>query len=59
MIRIITFLKSKEARRYLENAKEILRKAPFEDNTYTDIKSVQEAYGTSYFTILKTIHAVI
>ncbi|NWF75126.1 MAG: DUF5618 family protein [Nitrospirae bacterium] len=45
----------KEAIRYLENAKEILRKASIEDNTYTDIKTVQEACGTAYLAILKAI----
>lgn len=37
----------KEAQRYLNNAKEILKKAPIEDNRYTDIKYVQEACGTT------------
>ncbi|MEW6006864.1 MAG: DUF5618 family protein, partial [bacterium] len=32
----------KESLRYLSNAKEILRKAPIEDNNYTDVKYVQE-----------------
>ena len=45
----------KEALRYLNNAKEILRTAPIEDNTYTDIKPVQEACGTAYLAILKAI----
>jgi hypothetical protein len=45
----------KEALRYLENAREILRKAPIEDNTYTDVKYVQEACATAYLSILKTI----
>jgi hypothetical protein len=33
----------KEALRYLNNAKEILRTAPIENNTYTDVKPVREA----------------
>ncbi|MBU4321168.1 MAG: DUF5618 family protein [Nitrospinae bacterium] len=33
----------REAIRYFENAKELLSKSPIEDNTYTDIKYVQEA----------------
>jgi len=45
----------KEALRYLNNAKEILKKAPIEDNTYTDVKPVQEACGTAYLAVLKAI----
>ncbi len=45
----------REAIRYLENAKEILKKVPIEDNTYTDIKPVQEACGTVYLAILKAL----
>ncbi|MEW6571749.1 MAG: DUF5618 family protein [Nitrospirota bacterium] len=45
----------REAIWYLENAREILRKAPIEDNTYTDIKPVQEACNTAYLAILKAI----
>ena len=45
----------KEALRYLQNAKEILRKAPIEDGRYADIKHVQEACGTAYLAILKAI----
>jgi len=45
----------KEALRYLNNAKEILRKASIEDNTYIDIKPVQEACGSAYLAILKAI----
>lgn len=45
----------REAIRYLENAKELLSKSPIEDNTYTDIKYVQEACGTAYLAILKAI----
>ena len=44
-----------EALRYLDNAKEILRKAPIEDDTYADVKYVQEACGTAYLAILKAI----
>jgi len=33
----------KEVLRYLENAKELLKTVQIEDNTYTDIKPVQEA----------------
>jgi hypothetical protein len=45
----------REAIRYLNNAKEILKSAPIEDNTYTDIKPVQEACGTAYLAVLKSI----
>ena len=45
----------KEALRYLENAREILKAVPVEDNTYTDVKPVQEACGTAYLAVLKAI----
>ena len=45
----------KEALRYLENAKEILKSVPIEDNTYTDVKPIQEACGTAYLAVLKAI----
>jgi hypothetical protein len=45
----------KEALRYLQNAKELLKKAPVEDNRYTDVKYVQEACGTAYLAVLKGI----
>jgi hypothetical protein len=45
----------KEALRYLQNAKEILRKAPIEDGRYADIKHVQEACGTAYLAVLKAV----
>lgn len=45
----------KEAIRYLNNSKEILENASIEDNTYLDIKPVQEACGTAYLAILKAI----
>ncbi|MFN3396386.1 MAG: DUF5618 family protein, partial [Thermodesulfovibrionales bacterium] len=44
-----------EAMRYFENAKELLSKSPIEDDTYTDIKYVQEACGTAYLAVLKAI----
>ena len=49
----------KEALRYLENAKEILKKAPVEDSTYTDVKYVQEACATAYLAVLKAIDAYL
>lgn len=45
----------KESLRYLQNAKEILKKAPIEDKRYADVKYVQEACGTAYLAILKAI----
>jgi hypothetical protein len=45
----------KEALRYLNNAKEILKTVPVEDGTYTDIKPVREACGTAYLAILMAI----
>jgi len=46
----------KEALRYLKNAKEILKSVPIEDNTYIDIKPVQEAFATAYLAILEAIN---
>ena len=45
----------KEALSYLQNAREILEKAPIEGNRYDDVKYVQEACGTTYLAILKAI----
>jgi len=45
----------KESLRYLNNAKEILRFAPIEDDAYTDEKYVREACGTAYLAVLKAI----
>jgi len=45
----------KEALRYLGNANEILKTVQVEDNTYTDVKPVQEACGTAYLAVLKAI----
>jgi uncharacterized protein (UPF0332 family) len=45
----------KEALRYLNNAKEIFRSAPIEDNAYADVKPVQEACATAYLAVLKAI----
>lgn len=49
----------KEALRYLLNAKEILARIPIEDNDYTDIKPVREAFGTVYLAILEAINGVL
>ena len=45
----------REALRYLNNAREILKSVPVEANTYTDLKPVQEACGTAYLAVLKAI----
>ena len=47
---------NKEALRYLNNAREILKSVPVEDNTYTDIKPVREALGTAYLAVLEAIN---
>ncbi len=49
----------KEAVRYLNNAREILKSVPIEDNTYTDVKSVGEAFGTAYLAVLEAIDEVL
>jgi hypothetical protein len=49
----------KEALRYLNNAKEILRDIPVENGTYTDIKRVREAFGTAYLAVLESINEVL
>ena len=45
----------KEALRYLNNAREILKSAPIEDNAYSDVKPVQEACAAAYLAVLKAI----
>jgi len=45
----------KEALRYLNNAKGILKSATIEDNAYADVKPVQEACATAYLAVLKAI----
>lgn len=45
----------KESFRYLNNAKDILKKATIEGKRYADVKYVQEACGTAYLAILKEI----
>ncbi len=46
----------REALRYLNNAREILKSVPVEGNTYTDVKRVREALGTAYLAILEAIN---
>jgi hypothetical protein len=45
----------KEALRYLNNSKEILKSVPVENGTYTDIKPVREAFGVAYLAVLMAI----
>ena len=44
-----------DAKRYFENARELLARSAIEDDTYTDVKYVQEACGTAYLAVLKAI----
>ena len=46
----------REALRYLNNAKAMLKFVPVEDNTYTDIKPVREAFATAYLAVLEAIN---
>ncbi len=48
-----------EAQRYFENARELLARSTIEDDTYTDVKYVQEACGTAYLAVLKAIDGVL
>ncbi len=45
----------KEPVRYLDNAKELLKKSPIEGNRYTDDKYVKSACGVAYLGVLKAI----
>lgn len=49
----------REAFRYLSNAREILRRTPVEDDTYTDVKPVREAMGTAYLAVLEAINEAL
>jgi len=46
----------RESLRYLHNAKDILRGASIDDDTYRDVKPVREAFGTAYLAILEAIN---
>ncbi|HHT9124894.1 MAG TPA: DUF5618 family protein [Candidatus Brocadiia bacterium] len=50
---------AKEALKYLQNAKEVLSKSPIENDTYTKIKPVREAFGTAYLAVLEAINEVL
>lgn len=49
----------KEAIKYLNNAKETLKAVSVEDNTYTKIKPVREAFGTAYLAVLEAINVAL
>ncbi len=46
----------REAVRYMNNARDILRKTPVEDDIYIDVKPVREAFGTAYLAVLEAIN---
>lgn len=46
----------RKPQRYLNNAKEILKKVPIENNIYTDVKPVREAFGTAYLAVLEAVN---
>ncbi|MEW6409748.1 MAG: DUF5618 family protein [Nitrospirota bacterium] len=49
----------KESLRYLQNAREILKSVPIEDDTYTNVKPVREAFGTAYLAVLEAINEAL
>ena len=49
----------KEALKYLNNAKEILKDISVENGTYTDTKKVREAFVTAYLAVLESINEVL
>jgi hypothetical protein len=51
--------KEHEAMRYLENARDILKGIPVDDNIYTDKKPVREAFGTAYLAVLEAINEAL
>lgn len=46
----------REAIRYLENAKGLLKEAGIEGKYYSDVKPVREAFGTAYLAMLESIN---
>lgn len=48
-------MQKKEAIRYLENAKELLKNSPIENGRYADVKYVKSACGVAYLGVLKAI----
>ena len=49
----------REGVRYLENAREVLRHAAVEGETYLDRKPVREAMGTAYLAVLEAINEAL
>ncbi len=43
----------------MQNAKELLSSVPIENNNYTDVKPVREAFGTAYLAILEAINEAL
>lgn len=48
-----------EALRYLQNARDILKDTPIEDDLYLDKKPVREAFGTAYLAVLEAINEAL
>jgi H2-forming N5,N10-methylenetetrahydromethanopterin dehydrogenase-like enzyme len=44
-----------EALRYLNNAEEILKRAPMEGDVYIDIKPIRKVFGIAYLAVLKAL----
>jgi hypothetical protein len=49
----------REPLKYLNNAKEILKAVPVEENTYVSIKPVREAFGTAYLAVLEAVNEAL
>ena len=49
----------REAIRYLNKAKEILKSVPVEGKFYADKKPVREAFGTAYLAVLEAINEAL
>lgn len=49
----------KEAIRYLQNARAILKDVPIENNYYTDLKPVRKAFGMAYLAALEAINEAL
>lgn len=48
-----------EALRYLQNARDILKGTPVENDIYTDKKPVREAFGTAYLAVLQALNEAL
>ena len=49
----------REAIRYLDNAKALLKSAPLEGKYYADVKPVRECFGTAYLAVLEAINEAL